>query len=77
MHNNHMLAEPRIGANVPRPFPRECVVGSGNETSMSMAVIDHAQIITIRLDSSGSMTTFSVSVWSLVCIHNICFQMLP
>ena len=26
------LAEPRIGANVPRPFPRACVVGSGNET---------------------------------------------
>ena len=35
--NNHMiaeLAEPRIGANVPRPFPRACVVGSGNETTI-------------------------------------------
>ena len=33
--NNHMIAElvePRMGANVPRPFPRACVVGSGNET---------------------------------------------
>ena len=27
------LAEPRIGANVPRHFPRACVVGSGNETT--------------------------------------------
>ena len=27
-----MLAEPRIGANVPRPFFRVCVLGSGNKT---------------------------------------------
>ena len=38
--NSHMIAElaaPRIGANVPRPFPRACVVGSGNETSQLQA----------------------------------------
>ena len=28
------LAEPRIGANILRPFPRVCVVGSGNETNI-------------------------------------------
>ena len=34
--NNHMiagLAEPRISSNVPRPFPRVCMVESGNKIS--------------------------------------------
>ena len=37
--NNHMIvevAESRIGASVPRPFPR--VVGSGNETMYWCAI---------------------------------------